>query len=72
MEKKTPKLLIASNGKCTAVVIDGVYMGKGIRELRFEASEDSNTLDILSIDVAHVEAETDRETIQKKLRELME
>lgn len=59
-----PKLVIASDGRCTAALLDGVCFGKGIHRLDF-STENSNgemkgTIRImeLSLDSVHLSRDT--------------
>ena len=65
---KFPKLVIASNGKRTFVVLDGVAIGRGIERLEFVAGKDDQpTIRILDIDVYTAEVETDSTAVMKML-----
>lgn len=66
-----PKLVIASDGTHTGVLLDGVFIGQGIQRLDFSArSEDGKTksaIRILDLDVEAVRLERDTERFSKFL-----
>ena len=52
MEKEHPKLVIASDGKCTGVLLDGVFFGQGITRLEFLAeSKDGEMVNTIRMDL---------------------
>ena len=61
-----PKLVIASDGYCTGLLLDGISMGRGIKRLDFSAEnrdgEVKSTIRILDLDVATVSLEVESET----------
>ncbi len=53
---KTAKMMIASNGRQSAVLIDGVMIGVGVRGIRLDVKEGVAELSITGIDVARFHA----------------
>lgn len=55
---KFPKLVIASDGYCTGVLLDGVFLGHGIERLDFSTEDKGggmcNTIRIMDLDVRYV------------------
>ena len=72
MSTEQTKLIIASDGDRTAVVLDGVLLGKGVERIDF--STDSETgkavIRMMDIDVSHLEIDTkpDLKNILKKAK----
>jgi len=54
----TPRLLIASDGEKTAVLIDGVIIGQGIERLDF-TTEPEPTISVMNLSVKHVKIDKD-------------
>lgn len=69
---KFPKLVIASDGDCTGVLLDGVFIGQGIERLDFSTEnkdgEMRSTIRIMDLDLRYVSMERDAE----KFRDFME
>lgn len=53
-----PKLVIASSGQKTAVLLDGVMFGKGVSAFTLKSKDSTLTLDIEGINVEQFEAGT--------------
>ena len=49
---KTAKMMIASNGRQSAVLLDGVMIGVGVDGVRLDVKEGVSKLSITGIDVA--------------------
>lgn len=60
---KFPKLVIASDGRYTGVLLDGIFIGKGIEKIDFSAeckdSEMKSTIRIMDLHVDTAELSTD-------------
>ncbi len=74
---KFPKLVIASNGRATGVLLDGVFIGEGIRRLDFSTQGKDggllrNTIRIMDLDVRTVSLSKDAEEFTKFLENLAE
>lgn len=58
-----PKLVIATDGRRTAALLDGIFIGKGIMRLDFSSENEDgdmkSTIRILDLDVDSVELSTD-------------
>lgn len=71
-----PKLVIASNGRCTGALLDGVFIGEGIKQLDF-STQDKNgdlasTIRIMDLDVQAVSLSRDTEKFTEFLERLAE
>lgn len=70
--KKFPKLVIASDGDCTGVLLDGVFIGQGIERLDFSTENKDGELRsmirVMDLDLRYVSMERDTE----KFRDFME
>ena len=53
------KMMIASNGRQSAVLLDGVMIGVGVRGIRLDVKEGVAELSITGIDVARFRAGTE-------------
>lgn len=53
---KTAKMMIASNGRQSAVLLDGVMIGVGVDGVRLDVEEGVSKLSITGIDVARFHA----------------
>lgn len=66
-----PKLVIASNGEQTAVLLDGIFIGSGIERLDFstenEAGEMKSTIRIMDLDVRRASLEPNTEKFSEFL-----
>lgn len=66
---KFPKLVIASDGYCTGVLLDGVFIGQGIERLDFSTQnkngEMASTIRILDLDVKAASLASDTEKFYK-------
>lgn len=53
-----PKFVLASNGKYTGLLLDGVFFGEGIKRLEFSTENKDgqmkSTINIMELDVSHV------------------
>lgn len=49
---KFPKLMIASDGRHSAVLLDGVFFGPGIGKIKFSSNGSYSRVKLLDIDVA--------------------
>ena len=47
---KFPKIVIISNGKNAAAMVDGIVYGQGVGKIRFKSDGATSTLDIAVID----------------------
>nr|DAH72623.1 MAG TPA: hypothetical protein [Caudoviricetes sp.] len=47
---KFPKIVIISNGKNAAAMVDGIVYGRGVGKIRFKSDGATSTLDIADID----------------------
>lgn len=56
---KTAKMMIASNGRQSAVLLDGVMIGVGVDGVRLDVKEGVSKLSITGIDVARFRAGTE-------------
>ena len=56
-----PKLMIASNGRQSAVLLDGVMIGVGVDGIRLDVKEGVSKLSITGIDVARFRAGTEED-----------
>ena len=56
---KTAKMMIASNGRQSAVLIDGVMIGVGVRGIRLDVKDGVSKLSITGIDVERFRAGTE-------------
>lgn len=56
---KTAKMMIASNGRQSAVLLDGVMIGAGVDGIRLDVKEGVAELSITGIDVARFRAGTE-------------
>lgn len=58
-----PKLVIASNGRCTGALLDGVFIGRGIQRIDFSTENNhgtmKSTIRIMDLDVDAVELSRD-------------
>lgn len=61
---KPPKIIIATDGRATAAMIDGVVIGSGIERLDFSTSDDRGerrpTIRIMNLDARRVNFSTDK------------
>lgn len=53
---KTAKMMIASNGRQSAVLLDGVMIGVGVDGIRLDVKEGVSKLSITGIDVERFRA----------------
>ena len=53
---KTAKMMIASNGRQSAVLLDGVMIGAGVDGIRLDVKEGVSKLSITGIDVERFHA----------------
>ena len=58
---KTAKMMIASNGRQSAVLLDGVMIGVGVDGVRLDVKEGVSKLSITGIDVARFRAGTEED-----------
>ena len=58
---KTAKMMIASNGRQSAVLLDGVMIGVGVHGVRLGVKEGGSKLSITGIDVARCRAGTEED-----------
>lgn len=49
-----PKLVIASDGYSTGVLLDGVFLGQGIKRIEFSAEGGESTVRVLDIDIKNL------------------
>jgi len=69
----TPKLVIATDGRKTAAMLDGIVIGCGIERLDFSTSSRNGdtkpTIHILDLDVDAVKLSADTDSFMDMLRE---
>lgn len=58
---KTAKMMIASNGRQSAVLLDGVMIGAGVDGIRLDVKEGVVEMSITGIDVARFRAGTEED-----------
>ena len=58
---KTAKMMVASNGRQSAVLLDGVMIGVGVDGVRLDVKEGVSKLSITGIDVARFRAGTEED-----------
>lgn len=70
--KKYPKLMIISNGKQTAALLDGAFLGKQIPKMEFVADGDDVRLRLVDIDVDSFRMEHGVDAFEEAVREFAE
>lgn len=69
-----PKLVIASNGRCTGMLLDGVFIGTGIKRVDFSTQDDhgdmKSTIRILDLDVGSVNLVRDSSQFEDFIKKL--
>ena len=70
--QKYPKLMIVSNGKRTAALLDGAFLGKQIPKMEFVADGDDVRLRLVDIDVDSFRMEHGVDAFEEAVRELAE
>lgn len=70
---KYPKLVIASDGNYTGILLDGVFIGQGVKHMEFVAdSEEGGTIRIMDLDVKNVSLQQGTERFDGFMRGLAE
>lgn len=71
-----PKLVIASNGRITCALLDGVFLGKGIQRLDFSTQNEDgkmkSTIRILDLDVKSSDLSGGKEQFDRFLESMAE
>ena len=70
--QKYPKLMIISNGKRTAALLDGAFLGKQIPKMEFVADGNDVRLRLVDIDVDSFRMEHGVESFEEAVREFAE
>lgn len=70
--QKYPKLMIVSNGKRTAALLDGAFLGKRIPKMEFVADGDDVRLRLVDINVDSFRMEHGVDAFEEAVREFAE
>lgn len=70
--QKYPKLMIVSNGKRTAALLDGAFLGKQIPKMEFVADGNDVRLRLVDIDVDSFRMERGADAFEEAVREFAE
>lgn len=70
--QKYPKLMIISNGKRTAALLDGAFLGKQIPKMEFVADGNDVRLRLVDIDVDSFRMEHGVDAFEEAVREFAE
>lgn len=70
--QKYPKLMIVSNGKRTAALLDGAFLGKQIPKMEFVADGNDVRLRLVDIDVDSFRMEHGVDAFEEAVREFAE
>ena len=69
--KKYPKLLVASDGRHTAILLDGVVLGRGIERLELSTTDRNGvsgaTIRLLEVDVATAKVDSGENAMDRVL-----
>lgn len=69
-----PKLVIASNGRYTGVLLDGVFIGRGIKRIDFSTQDDhgdkKSTIRIMDLDVDAADLSRDSSQFEDFIKRL--
>lgn len=67
--KKAPKVAIVSDGECTGVLLDGVFIGQGISRLNFSIEnkdgEIRSMIRVMDLDLRYVSMQRDADSFWK-------